>query len=490
MRNSGKTSVIRGAVLTVSMRWTDRLIGFLSTLILARLLAPDDFGIIAMASVVVGLVDAFLGLGVHVALIQNRNALPAHYHAAWTLRFAQLALAAVVIFLLAPQAATYFNDPRIVPVLRFMAVGAVLLAFENIGIVSFQKEMRFGLDFQFTFLKRITGFVITIIAAAILHNYWALVIGTLAHRLVGIYLSYRMHPMRPRFCLDKVKEIFSVSQWMLLNSIAAFLNRNLDSVLVGRQSAAAVVGGYTLANEISSMPTTEVLAPVNRVLFPAFVEAKNDLGELKRLYLLAQGIQSLMGIAAGVGLALVAAEAVTVLLGEKWQFIVPFVQLLAFASVIESLGTSGGYILLTLGKTRSAVFVSVLQVAFLAITAFAIFPSLAPLQLALVRVTAVSVGLIASFWMLRSALNNIALMDILGLFVRPLLGAGLMALAVTTVGNLVQFGPHLQLVAKIFTGLLCYPAAVLALWYLVGRPSGPESYLLEKVTLGLLRLKR
>jgi O-antigen/teichoic acid export membrane protein len=432
-------------------------------------------------------VDAFLALGVHVALIQNHNADEAHYNTAWTLRLAQLGIAAALIFLAAPYAAVYFNDPRIIPVLRFMAVGMLLMGIENIGIVSFQKEMRFGMDFRFAFLKRIAAFVITIGTAWFLQNYWALVIGNLAGRTIGVVLSYRMHPMRPKFSLEKVKEIFSVSQWMLMSSIAAYLNRSLDNMLVGRHENATVVGGYTLANEISAMPTTEVLAPLNRVLFPAFVEAKHNLDELKRLYLLAQGVQSLVGMAAGVGLALVANEAVEVLLGDKWTFVVPFVQVLALAYVMESIATSAGYVLITMGKVRSAAFVSMLQVIIFSVGVILLLTDIEALQLAFLRVAAVFAGLIVSFWLLKQTLSNLTLIDIVRTILRPVLATGAMALAVVATGNAMHGNAIFILAGKIATGVLCYPAAILLMWLALGKPEGPESYLVNKLLSNLPR---
>lgn len=489
MRGTGPTSVFKGALLTVSMRWTDRLIGFVSTLILARLLAPADFGIIAMASLVVGLVDVLLALGVNVALIQNRNATTAHYHTAWTLRLAQSAVAALVVSLVAPRAALYFNDPRIIPVLRFMSLGMLLVGMENIGIITFQKEMRFGLDFRFVFLKRIVGFVTTIVAAWLLRSYWALVIGTLAGRGFGVLLSYHMHPMRPRFSLEKMKEIFSVSQWMLFNSIGNYLNRNLDKILVGRRASAAVMGGYTLADEISAMPSTEVLAPLNRVLFPAFVEAKHDLTELKRLFLLAQGVQSILGISAGVGLALVAHEAVLVLLGEKWLFVAPFVQVLALANVVESITTSGGYVLITMGRLRNAAAIQWFQVMFFAVAVFLVFPNADAFHIALLRILTVLMGLFVSVWMLIHTLRNVGLLDIARSVLRPLLGTGVMALAVISIGEVIQLAPLAELILKIVTGMLTFPTALMLMWWVAGKPEGAESYLLDKA-LAILRYRK
>lgn len=487
MHGAARTSVFKGAILTVSMRWTDRLIGFVSTLILARLLAPADFGVVAMASLVVGLVDVLLSLGVNVALIRNHNATPAHYNTAWTLRLAQSALAAAIVFVAAPAAALYFNDPRVIPVLRFMSLSMLLVGLENIGIITFQKEMRFGLDFRFVFLKRVVAFIATILAAWLLRSYWALVIGTLAGRSFGVLLSYRMHPMRPRFSLEKLKEIFSVSQWMLVNSIASYVNRNLDKILLGRRATATIVGGYTLADEISAMPSTEVLAPLNRVLFPAFVAAKNDLAELKRLYLLAQGVQSLLGISAGVGLALVAHEAVLALLGEKWLFVVPFVQVLALANVVEAITTSGRYVLLTMGKIRSAALVNWLQVALFAAGALLILPDGDAFQLASIRVVTVLAEFLVSLWLLMQTLSNVGVPDIIRTVLRPLLATGVMALAVSSIGQAIQLAPVAELIVKIATGMASFPAAILLLWWVAGKPSGAESYLLDK---GLSILRR
>jgi lipopolysaccharide exporter len=489
MRGTRPTSVFRGAILTVSMRWTDRLIGFISTLILARLIAPDDFGIIAMASLVIGLVDALLALGVNVALIQNREATQAHYDTAWTLRLAQSAVAAAVIFLSSWFAADYFNDPRVTPVLQWLSLGMLLLGLENIGILTFQKEMRFGMDFRFVFFKRIAGFVVTMIAAWALKSYWALVIGTLAGRFSGILLSYAMHAMRPRPSLEKVREIFSVSQWMLVNSIGSYLNRGIDKILLGSRASATVVGGYTLADETSAMPSTEILAPMNRVLFPAFVAAKHDLEELKRLYLLAQGVQCLLGMSAGVGLALVAHEAVLLLLGEKWLFVAPFVQVLALASVVEAITTSGAYVCLTLGAIRYGSLVNWSQVIVFAAVALLLFPQAGALQIAWLRLAVVLAGLFLSIALLMRTLRNVRLADIVRSVIRPLAGVGVMAAAVIGIGHLAPMQPLAALAAKVATGIVVFPATVIALWVISGRPAGAESYLLAKAAPVLARRK-
>jgi len=141
--------VFKSGILTIAIRWSDRFIGFVSTLILARLLVPDDFGIVAMAYLLIGLIKVFSNFGVHVALIRNQKPTLAHYNTAWTLRLIQMGAAALVVLCVAPLAADYFGDPRLTAVLRMLSLGLVFVGFQNIGVINFQKEMRFDLELRF-----------------------------------------------------------------------------------------------------------------------------------------------------------------------------------------------------------------------------------------------------------------------------------------------------------------------------------------------------
>jgi O-antigen/teichoic acid export membrane protein len=474
-------SVIKGAFIYVMMRWMDRFIGFISTLILARWLVPADFGIIAMISLVIGIAEVLLDLGVNVALIQNRAATQAHYNTAWTLRLLQACGTVIIVSLAAPYAGDYFHDPRVVPVLRIACLGSLLAALENIGTITFQKDLRADLDFLLTFTKRICGFAATVILAWIFHSYWALVFATLFSRSVGLVASYVMHPMRPRLSLEKFGEIFGVSQWMLINSIGAYINLNLHKTLVGRWTNATMMGGYTLADEISSMPSTEILAPLNRILFPTFVRAKNDPAELKRNFLLAQGLQCLIAIPASLGLALVAGPAVQVLLGEKWMMVVPFVQILALTNIVQAISTSTGYVLLSLGRNRNATVTTWTQVVLFASIALLFLNHPQALELAWLRLGCVISGLLVALVILMRAMRNVSLSDMLRNVIRPLLGAAAMACVIRVFEPWAPAAPSLHLILMIVVGALSYVMTVLAAWVVAGRPQGAEAYLLEKI---------
>lgn len=481
----GVMSIAQGAAVVVAMRWTDRLIGIVSTLILARLLTPADFGIIAMASLAIALADVLLDLGVNVALIQNSHATHAHYNTAWTLRLLQASTATLILVLSAPLAAAYFQDARVQTVLQVLPFSLIIASFENIGIVAYQKHMQFGAEFRFLFLRRMAGFITTILLAWLLQSYWAMVFGALVGRTAGVGLSYWLHPMRPKLSLEKFQEIFSISQWMLLRSIGNYLHQNLHKILVGRWTQATTLGAYSLADDISGMPSGELLAPLNRVLFPAFAAAKKDLLELKRLFLLAQSVQTLVAIPAAAGLALVAHEVVLFLLGEKWMIAVPFIQILALVNIVQSLTTSGGYVLIVLGKIGISVIGIWIRVVVFCVLALTVISGNDALEIAWLRLFVVTIGVWLSFWLLVRTLPGLQFREIVRSSTRPLLGAAAMA-AVLSSGMSDFDLPLGALVAlKISLGAVTYTATVLGLWWMAGRPSGAEAYLLKKCRTAL-----
>lgn len=466
------------------MRWTDRLIGIVSTLILARLLVPADFGIVAMASLVVALIDTILDLGVNSALVQNREADREDFNTAWTLRLLQSTLAAILIALVgAPLAIEYFNDPRVEDVLRVMALAVLFSGFENIGIVAFQKNMEFGRDFRFLFLRRITGFVVTIALALWLRNYWAMVLGALAGRVVGVGLSYALHDYRPSFSLAKLPRIWSFSQWILVRNLGIYGANQTDKLLVGRRSDASTLGAYSLADEISAMPTGEVLMPLGRVLFPAFVRVVDKPDELRRAFCLALGVQALIALPAGIGLALVAHTAVPLLLGQQWLAAIPLVQILALMNVAIALTHSSGYLLLALGKVRLQAIMAWVQFALLLTLTVLVLPSSGATGIAGVRLAVSIVAMILLLVLVLQAVPILKLKDLVAHIWRPILATAAMAGLLLTLNLPASWPAAVQLLSEIAIGGTIYALSALLLWRISGHHDGAESYLLETLRI-------
>ena len=487
MNPAKRHGITGGTLFTIAMRWTDRLIGLVSTLILARLLMPADFGIIAMATLVIALADVLLDLGVNIALVRDRNTTQAHFDTAWTLRLIQTTASTALIIILAPYAAEYFGDTRVTPVLQLLAFSMLLAGFENIGIVAFHKQMQFGAEFRFLFLRRIFGFILTIGAAWSLQNYWALVIGMLGSRAFGVVLSYRMHPMRPRLSLAKLRELFAVSQWMLIRGLGEFLHNNIHRFIVGRWNSSSVMGAYTIANEISTMPSAELIAPMNRALLPALADTRDTPAEREQLFLLSLGLQALIALPASVGLALVAPLAVPILLGEPWRDTIPLLQILALTGIAHSLTSSSQYLLIVLGRLAQASFIIWAQVAVFIILAITLIPGAHAEQIALLRLGVTALSIILTAWAIRRY-AGIGLLGVVRTTYRPILATICLAGILISI-DVPPVAPPLALLLQIFSGAVAYTCTILVLWTVHQRPAGAEAWLINKLA-GILKRRQ
>jgi O-antigen/teichoic acid export membrane protein len=476
---NARRSVFRGTLLAVAARWTDRAIGVVSVLVLARLLTPEDFGLVALAMVVVGFVDLFLDIGVNIQLIRNQNATRDDYDTAWTIRLLEGIIATFVILALAGAAGGYFNDSRVTIILYSLALLPTTNALANIGIIDFQKTLDFGREFRYRLTRRLIGFAVTIAATVLLRSYWALVIGAMTTSVVGTVLSYTFHEYRPRWSLKRAREMIGFSAWLMLRSIGVFISVQIDKAVLGRISSAEVVGAYKLADDLSHLPTADLLAPVGRALFPAFAQDYGHPDRIRHTYVLALAISTLLVIPTGLGLALVADVAVPSLLGNQWLPAIPLLQILALTSAINAFGHTSVFLSLAGGTFRTLTLIVYGQVGV-----FLVLTLTGPLGadaagVAVARLIATVLATVCLTALVVSQHARIRLLDYADATWRPILGAIGMAAVVLWLPLSAQ-PPLMQLFSKAVLGALSYGTFVLLLWICAGRPPGAERYLLEK----------
>ena len=208
MPTSIQSKMMRGALWMVLFKLLDRSLGFISTLILVRLLLPADFGIVAMGLSFVFMAEVLCSFGFDIALIQNPDATEEHFHSAWTCNVILGSVSTVLLLALASPVAQFYGQPEVFAVLAGLAFGPLFASLENIGIVKFRKDLQFRKEFTFRASRRILAFAVTLPLAFWLRNYWALVAGILASKLGGSILSYVAQDFRPRFCMTKARELF------------------------------------------------------------------------------------------------------------------------------------------------------------------------------------------------------------------------------------------------------------------------------------------
>ncbi len=481
MSNSDVVSrgkIARGAGWMIFLRWGVRSLGFVRTLILARLLIPADFGLVALAMMMLGFVEALTKLRPDFALIQNTRAERRHYDTVWTFMVLRGALIAVVLVMVAGPCARYFDAPPLEVIVYCLAFVIFVEGFQNVGAVDFFKDLTFDKVFRLNFVSRLGSVAIAVIVALIWQNYWALIAGFASARLLIVVFSYRMHPYRPRFSLEAWREIFHFSKWLLPHGIVFSLRQRADAFIIGKWLGPASLGFYDLAKTIAQFAGAELAAPLRSVMFPAYAQMAEDPGRLRNSFVAAFAVIFAIGAPVATLLGLLAEPFVRIALGQNWMEIIPLIQVLVIYTLAQLCNSSCGALFLALGKTFTMLLV---QTAGAAVAVPAIFLGVEYAGTYGVAWAVVIASAVTTFLSIAFALKlaNVCVRAI----VRPLL---------RSVGALVAMVFVVRLAStSLFDcdGLICHSAELLLcgaggtivyasvhflLWRLSGMPEGPE----------------
>ncbi|MGE0436428.1 MAG: lipopolysaccharide biosynthesis protein [Steroidobacteraceae bacterium] len=483
-----------GALWMILARLADRSIGLLSTLILARLLVPHDFGVVAMAMTFVALIEAFSALGLDTTLIQKQTKERTHWDTAWT--FEILVCAAVALLLIAGSGpvASFFREPALERILPVLAIGSFAMGFQNIGVVAFRSEMRFDREFRFILGKKLIGFAVTIPLAIILESYWALVIGQTAGRFGATALSYWVHPYRPRLSLAATRDLFGFSKWLLVISMISYLKERSSDWIIGRLAGPASLGAFNVSYDLASLPSSELAAPINRAVFPAYAKLASQGGDgLRTEYLSVIGMIVLIAVPAMLGMAAVAPVLVPVLLGPNWGQAVPILMVLGFYGFTNIVQGNAQSAYLALGRPKIPAVVNGVHV-IVQITAVVLLTRSQGVVGAAIAYLATGAIMIPFSLGIVLRMLRIRLSEFLAQVWRPVLVSAVMYILVFLFVRMRLAGEPgaldmvLTLLLALLLGVVIYVSGVALLWFVCARPPGAERVMLGKALQLLARL--
>ena len=434
----------------------------------------------AMAMMLVAFLDLFADLGVGVMLIRERDISRSEMDTAWTIRIMQGFCLAAMLALAAVPAAIYFREPRVEAVVYLCCVSIILGSFGNIGVVLIRKELDFARDFRYQLIVKSINALVTIALAFMLRNYWALALAQPCIALLGVVVSYWMHPYRPRFCLQGYRRLLAFSVTIVLSNMAAFLANKLDTFIVGRIASSAQMGTYTVAMELSSMPQRELTVSVGRALFPVLARLKNAGEEMLAVFLEVIGSVVAVCLPAGVGLWVVSEDLAKVVLGDQWVGTGRLIGILAVYGTLTSLlDIMLGHVLIVTHHERRQTAAYWVRAVLLGACALAGTPW---------GVEGVAIGATCSsllMFIVAISLLKVTLscrwMDFVSIFWRPTVAAVLMAVAVHAVALSLDIAALPRLLLSIVLGAVSYTASLLLLWVIVGRPKSAEASALRMV---------
>lgn len=362
--------VVRGGLWVFALRVTQQTFNLIRLVILARILIPQDFGLMGICLLTMGILEAFSRTGFQAALIQKKQDIESYLDTTWTVLVLRGVLLFAILYLIAPHAATFFKVPRAKLIIQIVGLSVFFKAFTNIGVIYFRKELEFRKEFLYQFSGTLVDFIVAISAALILRNTWALVFGFLAGNFTRFVASYLIHPYRPHFNLDleKAKGLFGFGKWIFSTGILVFLLLHGDDLFVGRFLGVMALGFYQMAYRISNLPATEITSVAQQVSFPAFSKLQDEQDNLKTGYLEVLRITAFLSIPLAGGLVVLAPDFVKVVLGEKWTPIIVSLQILAVFGMLRSIGSiTSGSLLRAVGMPKVETKIQVARLVLLAV---------------------------------------------------------------------------------------------------------------------------
>ena len=325
-----------GAVLQIAM-----------TAVLARLLTPAAFGLVALAGVFLRFVDYFAKAGITQALVQKQTLTRDDIRAGFTLSAGIGIVFAAIAVLAAPLAGTFAQDPDIVPVLRWLSLGLVIQGLAAPSVALLRRELRFKPLALIGIVSYIVGYAGVGLAMALTGaGVYALVGAMLTQglaRALGMYAIVR-HPLLPTTERSSYRAILGFGARVSVIGFLEFLRSNLDTLAVGRFAGSANLGLYNRANMLADLPSYHLSSGLSQVLFPSFSAIQLDHRRLRGAYVSAVGMSAAIILPLNAGMAVAASEIVLVVLGPQWIGSIPVMPWLLLASAIGLVGHFAGIV--------------------------------------------------------------------------------------------------------------------------------------------------
>jgi O-antigen/teichoic acid export membrane protein len=370
---ASKDDVVTGIKWTSVSNFGRRILSLLVNIILARLLLPEDFGLVAMAAVVLGFIDIFKDLGTGAALIQRKQVSDDLFSSIFWFNVGFGVLATGITIACAPLVAAFYQEPRVTPVLMAMSVSFLLSALTIVHNGLMQRQMRFVALAKIEVAAAAVSYTIGIGAALLGHGVWSLVYQVVSNSAVFLVLIWFASSWRPRFAFHwaEVRSVMSYSLNLAVFNVFFYFAQNVDNFLIGRYLGSGALGYYDLAYKLMTFPMQAISAVFGKVMLPFYARAQEDLPRFRQAFLRSAEAIAFITFPLMLGLLATREPFVMTVFGPKWTPVITLLALFAPVAAIRSITTTTGSIFMAMGRAdlqlRWGVFTNLFVIAGLVI---------------------------------------------------------------------------------------------------------------------------
>ncbi|MGB9588124.1 MAG: lipopolysaccharide biosynthesis protein [Armatimonadota bacterium] len=342
-----------------------RAMQVLTTLILAKLLQPHDFGIFALSSLIINAAAVLRDVGFAQVVIYRQADIRKTAGTALTLTLMSSLVLAMLLGMCAPLLSSAFSSPEITLPVRVMSVGLLISGMASVPSAILDKYLKFRKRAIPEILSAVVYAVTSLILAKVGFAAWSLIIGWMAMSIVNTAAIWSICPTRPSFSFDssEARVIVGYGKHLMVASLATFAFFQIDNASIGKWLGMTALGFYSMAFTICNLPATNLAHIVQRVMFPAYSQLQDNTPEMTSAYLKTIRYIALAAFPAATAIFVLAGSAIRVLYGAKWVPAVPLFGILAIYGAIRSVGSTANAVFMSTGRPNLSQQVSLLQIA-------------------------------------------------------------------------------------------------------------------------------
>jgi len=367
MDTLSKTAITRSYYWMGLSSVLSRLLSFVTTLILAKLLSPDDFGIVSIAVLVGATLGLVRDLGLNQAIIHSRekseDILDTALIASVGISVLMYGIAAVS----AGEISLFFKNDDVQYVVRVLPFSLVVTSISSIYLSHMERE----LDFKRRFVPELASYAaytaVSITLAVLGFAYWSIIFGHIILELVRLVVVMKVSDFHTKlsFKTDVFFRLFDFGKFIVTNSIIVFIYRNIDDFMIGRLLGTTPLGYYSLAYRIGNMPATNVTHLTGKVTYPALMKMRNEPDDAVSFYLKVFRYLSMIIIPLGIGTIALIEPFFHLFFGDKWNAAILPTQLLAVFGMLRGLFSNLGYLFIMLDRVREMTLLLSAQLVLL-----------------------------------------------------------------------------------------------------------------------------
>lgn len=359
MQNDNLKRKVVGSLLWNSFgKFGTILIKFISNMVLARLLMPEEFGYIGMLAIFISISDAIAIGGFGQALVQKPNPTHIDYSTVFIWNLFASTFIYGLLFLCAPVVATFYNMPFLCPILRVQSLSIIIHAFVVIQNNQLQKNFRFKEYATRNVLAAVAGTTVAVIMAFMGFGVWSLVAGSLASGIVSVFLLWNMSTWRPtwEFSWKSFKELFSFGGLIALSDIFDRLYNNIQGLIIGKLFSAKEMGYYSQAYKLEQLPINAFTQTVAQVSFPLFSKLQSDKNDVKRALRKNLLALSYINFPLSAVMIILAVPLIHLFYGYRWDSAIPYFRIMCLASMVSSMKAMNLNVIKGLGRGKLFLF--------------------------------------------------------------------------------------------------------------------------------------